>query len=324
MSSDNDHQRASTAWTGPMPEPSIPTLNAYAAPASTFTSTDAASSSPSLVPAATEVTMPDAAHYVRPNAYATPYDNPSMTTVDYPSHSDEPAKIATTTNDGDDGTVVVVPAPAQILEHTGGHGLAAPLSPNDPHFQNTSNDYKLNGAGPTSGSAIPAPPTQRQVPHRVILIIRIIQLVASVGTLGFLAGASSYSGESSPFSGRTAVDLYYVVSSISCAVSLFLLGFMLLRWIKPGRVIGQYTQFLIDLIMACIWGADVFIIIGTQKCPVGSRNGWCDFFNTSIFFGVVAFLTYAMAMGWDVYFNCCGGNRGRLSEGLRGKRWRRN
>jgi hypothetical protein len=49
----------------------------------------------------------------------------------------------------------------------------------------------------------------------------------------------------------------------------------------------------------------------------------CDFFNTSIFFGVMAFLAYTAAVGWDIYFNCCGGNRGRLSEGFRGKHWRR-
>jgi hypothetical protein len=196
MSSDNERQRASTAWTGPMPEPSIPPLNAYA-PTSTFTSNDAASSSPSLVPTATEMNMPAAAHYVRPNAYATPYDKPSMVDHQYISYSGPPTEIGTdiTTTDND-GTVVMVPAPAQIAEHNGGHGLAAPLAPSDPYFQNTSNDYKLNGAGPTSASAIPPASTpQQQAPPKVILILRCIQLIASVGTLGFLAGASSVSNK---------------------------------------------------------------------------------------------------------------------------------
>ncbi|KAI9593299.1 hypothetical protein BDF19DRAFT_448256 [Syncephalis fuscata] len=306
-----DDPRASIAWTGPMPEPTIPSLNAYA-PASTF-ATEAAST---VSLGQTELSMPDAAHYVRPNAYATSYDAVTTVETNYIDGSE--------VGKAEDTTVVVVPAPAQIAEHTGGNGLAAPLSPDDPHFQGAgSADGKLNNSGPTNGSGIPPAPIARRAPNWIIFGIRSAQLVFSIATLGFLAGASSYSGKDSPFSGHTAVDLYYAVSSISCAVSLSLVCFMLFRWIKPGKDIGQYTIFLIDLIMTCIWGADVFIIIGTQKCHIGSLNGWCDFFNTSIFFGVMAFLSYCVAMGWDVFTSCCGGNRGRLSEDLRGKRWRR-
>jgi hypothetical protein len=49
---------------------------------------------------------------------------------------------------------------------------------------------------------------------------------------------------------------------------------MLFRWIRPGKEIGQFIMFLIDLSMACIWGADVSIIIASKKCKIGSLDGW--------------------------------------------------
>jgi hypothetical protein len=277
-----------------MPEPQIP-VNAYR-PVSP-PSQPSGYTSPAL--SAADINMPDAAHYIRPNAYAAPPDaNQSGIGSTSPS-SHVPS---------------IVPAPPQAAIPNS-HDLAAPVPPESMQQAQPPPESNMQ-----SGGSIPVAPVVRKPPDWRLALVRVVQLLAAIAVLGFAAGATPYSGEDSPFSGQTAVDLYYAVSGISCVVSLFLIGMMIYRWIKPGKGFSHFGLFITDVCMALIWGTNVITIIATKSCKPGDRNGWCDFFNTAIFFGVLAFVCFLGTTCFDVYNSCCSKRRAKLSEDFIGKR----
>lgn len=61
---------------------------------------------------------------------------------------------------------------------------------------------------------------------------------------------------------------------------------------------------LCDLLMALLWGIGIIVEIAKYNCPPGQHNGWCNFYNTSIFFGFVSFVLYVVTLGWDVVGAC--------------------
>jgi hypothetical protein len=61
---------------------------------------------------------------------------------------------------------------------------------------------------------------------------------------------------------------------------------------------------LCDLLMGLLWGIGIIVEIAKFRCPVGGYNHWCDFYNTSIFFGFVSFVLYVVMIGWDALGAC--------------------
>lgn len=66
---------------------------------------------------------------------------------------------------------------------------------------------------------------------------------------------------------------------------------------------------ILDLVMALLWGIGVIIEVAKYSCKPGTLDGWCDFYNTSIFFGFLSFAIYIVLVGFDVFGSLCGGRK---------------
>ena len=66
----------------------------------------------------------------------------------------------------------------------------------------------------------------------------------------------------------------------------------------------RFILILCDLFMAALWGIGIIVEIMQYRCSPGGHNHWCDFYNTSIFFGFVSFILYVVLVGWDIVGGC--------------------
>jgi cation transport ATPase len=138
-------------------------------------------------------------------------------------------------------------------------------------------------------------------------VMRILQLITSVGALGFLAGATPYSGRDNPFDSKTIFPFLYVVGAVSILAALFFVTFFLIRAVYPKKKkLNRFLVFFIDIVLALAWGVLMVFMIAKYPCAVGANNGWCDFFNTSIFFAVASFVLFALSAFWDMFGSCFG------------------
>ncbi|OBZ90727.1 hypothetical protein A0J61_01220 [Choanephora cucurbitarum] len=132
-----------------------------------------------------------------------------------------------------------------------------------------------------------APPSGR--PSKIRVLLRVILFIAAVGHLGFAAGASPA-----------------ILSIIYSGFHIFLYMF---RRFGSAQKLKRPILILCDLFMALMWGIGIIVEIAKYKCPPGQYNHWCDFYNTSIFFGFASFALYIVVLGWDVYGGMCAGKR---------------
>jgi hypothetical protein len=131
------------------------------------------------------------------------------------------------------------------------------------------------------------------------LWLRLAQLVAGVGAFGFLVGAKPYSGEGIPsLISKAVVVLMYIFSAVSILVSLFFIIHYFVRRCYRNVKLHRFIIIVIDLLLGLAFGIIVFVMILHNTCKPGSR--WCDFYNTSIFFGMLAFVLYAGSIFWDI------------------------
>lgn len=60
----------------------------------------------------------------------------------------------------------------------------------------------------------------------------------------------------------------------------------------------------IDLLLAILWGIGAIVEIVKYRCAPGGYNHWCDFYNVSIFWAMLAFVLFIVAVVWDVVGAC--------------------
>jgi hypothetical protein len=81
----------------------------------------------------------------------------------------------------------------------------------------------------------------------------------------------------------------------------------LFRRFGKAEKIKRMILILCDLFMALMWGIGIIVEIAKYTCKPGSK--WCNFYNTSIFFGFISFVIYIVMLGWDAYGAMCAGRR---------------
>ncbi|KAJ1912781.1 hypothetical protein IWQ60_009504 [Tieghemiomyces parasiticus] len=139
------------------------------------------------------------------------------------------------------------------------------------------------------------------VPDKRKEVLRFFQIVAGVGALGFLAGASPRSGRDSPFSDSSPTNFQYFVSGLSIAVSLFFFLSFFWRFKRPGSQKARNWGLVVtDFILLAFWVASIVASFIKNKCSVGTLDGYCDFYNTSLFFCILSALLYLITFGWSI------------------------
>ncbi|KAF8939367.1 hypothetical protein BGZ47_008181 [Haplosporangium gracile] len=153
-----------------------------------------------------------------------------------------------------------------------------------------------SAGGDEAGQALKA-----KAPNKRRLILRLISLSSSILGLVLLIAASPVSKASSPFSTQAGLAFHYVVSIISTLVSFAFVFNYFSRRLRRQEKMKRYVLFGLDILMSLLWLIDVFICISKFPCGVGELNGWCDMYNSSIFLGIVAFLSFLAAFIWDIW-----------------------
>ncbi|CEP14996.1 hypothetical protein [Parasitella parasitica] len=147
------------------------------------------------------------------------------------------------------------------------------------------------------------------LPSKIRLILRIVLFVFAVGHLGFAAGASPHSGVDVPFDSKACFYFLFAVAIMSIIYSGYHIIFYFFRRFGKAHKMKRVILILCDLLMALLWGIGIIVEIAQFKCPPGQHSGWCDFYNTSIFFGFVSFVLYVVLLGWDAFGGMCGAKR---------------
>lgn len=71
-----------------------------------------------------------------------------------------------------------------------------------------------------------------------------------------------------------------------------------------GMKTSRALMMAADVVLAVMWGVGIIIEAAKYKCPPGQHNGWCDFYNVSIFFGFLCFAGLLVAAAWDLVGGC--------------------
>ncbi|ORY08117.1 hypothetical protein K493DRAFT_309924, partial [Basidiobolus meristosporus CBS 931.73] len=155
---------------------------------------------------------------------------------------------------------------------------------------------------PTSNNPVPLGPLHANVgPNKWRTLLRFVGLLGSIGAFGFSVGAGPYSGRPNPFSDKSPIIFLYIWSAVSIVAYLFFLLNTLNRRVRSGAKIPRKWLVCIDLALAICWGFDVVFLLIKNHCPIGTLGGWCDFFNTSIFFAFLVFAVTIVSIFWDLY-----------------------
>lgn len=193
-----------------------------------------------------------------------------------------------------------------------GHTTPEPVNA----YQYSGTSYGQQGHHLTDVAASPPPPPEkvaadpeapvvfteetRHKPSRLRVLFRLLLMIFAVGYLGFSAGATPYSKQPIPFDNKATFYVLYAIAGISFAYSAYHVILYLFRRFGNGRKLKRYMLIGFDFILALMWGICIIIEIIKYQCPPGDLDGWCDFYNTSIFFGFISFAMYVLILGWDI------------------------
>ncbi|KAF8927550.1 hypothetical protein BGZ58_010329 [Dissophora ornata] len=140
-----------------------------------------------------------------------------------------------------------------------------------------------------------------KVPNKRRLVLRLISLSSSVLVLILLVAAAPVSHSSSPFSSQMGLAFHYVVAILSVLVSFAFVFNYFSRRLRRQEKMKRYILFGLDILMTLAWLIDVFVCISKFPCAVGGQHGWCDMYNSSVFLGIIAFLSFLAAFLWDIW-----------------------
>ncbi|CAO3674505.1 unnamed protein product [Rhizopus microsporus] len=132
--------------------------------------------------------------------------------------------------------------------------------------------------------------------------LSLITLLASIGHLGFAAGARPYSNQDVPFSTSACFYYLWAVAILSIVYSLFHTLLYFYRAIVTNYKTSRPMLFAFDLIFALLWGVGLIVEAVKYKCWWGGR--FCDFYNVSLFWGFLAFACYIFAIVWNMFDSC--------------------
>ena len=158
--------------------------------------------------------------------------------------------------------------------------------------------------------ATTTPPRQR--PSVMMMLLRLLEIIASAGAIGFLAGATPYSGQLSPFSSSSqAQALTYAIYALGGLTGIWALSWFFSDIVKcciprAAQSRGVTTLvILIDLLLCAAWLAVIIVMIANYTCAPGSLNGYCNWFNTSLFFGILDAALLLFGIAWLMCCGCC-------------------
>ncbi|KAI9272690.1 hypothetical protein BDA99DRAFT_498980 [Phascolomyces articulosus] len=144
-------------------------------------------------------------------------------------------------------------------------------------------------------------PKIKKKPNKGRFFVRVWQMIAAIGAFGFQMGATPYSGHEMPFSRVGLLYYVYAICWFSFLWSLFNIYVYLTRRFGQAGKIKRPVSILMDCFLAALFGVGTFYEFAMYKCPPGTYDGWCNFFNTGLFFCVSLFLTYVIQTLWDVF-----------------------
>ncbi|KDN50841.1 hypothetical protein K437DRAFT_221804 [Tilletiaria anomala UBC 951] len=71
------------------------------------------------------------------------------------------------------------------------------------------------------------------------------------------------------------------------------------RWVVERKFLKVLLAW--DIILMLLWiAADVMTIFVGKKCPSGSSNGWCDWYNGAIACSCISTVVFLLAIWWDI------------------------
>lgn len=114
----------------------------------------------------------------------------------------------------------------------------------------------------------------RDAPSISRVVIRFIQLVASLGSFSFSVGANSFSDEHIPFPDKSGVEFLYFQSFFSLIITIFFLFNYYQRRFKYKVKLRRFWLFLIDGIVSFFWICCLLTLFIRDTCPIGTMNGW--------------------------------------------------
>ncbi|KAI9499393.1 hypothetical protein BDB00DRAFT_898734 [Zychaea mexicana] len=165
---------------------------------------------------------------------------------------------------------------------TGGYNTESALPPK---IHSEASYYDNASAG--RGTGTPRSPNKWRV------ILRTWQAIAAPAVFILQAGASAYTNHDTP-AAINVVLLYFVCGACSASFiwSLFMIYVYFSRRFGNGGKVKRTVAFGVDVCFAVLLGIGVCAEIGMYKCPPGELEGWCDLFNSGIFFGKIIYYTY--------------------------------
>ncbi|RGB44153.1 hypothetical protein C1646_808741 [Rhizophagus diaphanus] len=138
-------------------------------------------------------------------------------------------------------------------------------------------------------------------PNKWRLLSRFIQFLASAGAFAFIVAANPATKRQMPGDvNKTAIIFLYIVSIVSVIYSFgHVIFYCVRRWGHKNKA-PRWLLMLVDAIIGASFGTLMVFLIKDFRCKPGDLNGWCDFYNTAIFFTVLSFVTYAISFVWDI------------------------
>ncbi|KAF1806374.1 hypothetical protein V8B55DRAFT_1347043 [Mucor lusitanicus] len=135
------------------------------------------------------------------------------------------------------------------------------------------------------------------------LILRIVQLFCVVGSFGFQASANAWSGRTSvPFDNVALLYFFYGIEWAAFIWSSFCIYVQAsMQFNSKHGNIKPAVGLAMDTLLAVLLGIAISMEIGAYTCPAGGFDGWCNFYNTGVSFGMLLFITFGANALWDLF-----------------------
>lgn len=143
-----------------------------------------------------------------------------------------------------------------------------------------------------------------KVTYKWKFILRLFQMLCVIGSFGFQASANTWSNRDSiPFESVALLFFFYAAEWFAFIWSAFCtyvclsvkFGSQNVGNIKPSVVLAM------DTLLAIVLGIGISMEIGTYTCPAGGFNGWCNFYNVGLCFGMMLFLSFGVSALWHLF-----------------------
>jgi hypothetical protein len=138
-------------------------------------------------------------------------------------------------------------------------------------------------------------------PNLIRFYLRIVQLFSAVGAIILTSfSIKTLPTKQPPFGEPSPLYFIYVICALTIAIDLFQIIHFYYRKVHYHPKVVRIYYFAVDFIILLFWFCDLLTLMLRIICPIAAYNGWCEIYNSSLFFSFTSAICALIIFVWDL------------------------